>query len=394
MRLADDAAAVMNVVFLSPSFPATAPAFCVALAKLGITVLGVGDEPLRHGSVEAAALTAHVFEPKMADYAVLHGAVRKLVERHGAIHRIESNGEHWLETEARLRDDFGVPGLTPAALDRQRSKLGMAQIFASAGIACPPGISAGEPTQVRAFAARHGLPLVFKPDYGSGAADTFRVTTPSELEGTLRRDLRGHLVQPFVEGDIVTYDGLADRAGRIVFSTSHAYDTGIMQIREQELDGHYYSLRDVPEDLERAGRRAVAAFGVCERFFHVEFFRRPNCELVALEMNLRPPGGFTTDMMSLACDFDVYELWARALSGHTFAGFSYERKYHTAHAGRRSSRQYRLAESELVHELGDVLVDRRTISPHFAATMGDVMYLLRHRDLTELRRAISLVQSR
>ena len=42
-----------------------------------------------------------------------------------------------------------------------------------------------------------------------------------------------------------------------------------------------------------------------ERFFHAEFFELADGSHVALEINLRPPGGFTLDMMNYACDVDL-----------------------------------------------------------------------------------------
>lgn len=344
--------------------------------------------------VNAAGLTVYVHEPNMADYAALRRAFVDLQNRYGEIGRVDSNGERWLSEEAQLRDEFGVTGPSFSRVTEQRSKLGMARLFQNAGIPHPAGLPAGDGTAVRQFAMQYGFPLVFKPDHGSGATDTFRVSGPDELDRALQRDLHGHLVQPFVTGDIVTYDGLTDAQGHVVFDTSHVYDTGIMQIREGELDGHYYSLRDVPEDLERWGRAAVAAFDIRERFFHMEMFRRPDGSLMALEMNLRPPGGFTTDMMNVACGFDVYDLWARALTGEDLRGFAFARRYHTAHAGRRHARKYRLTDGELERELGHALAERKVIPHHFADTMGDVMYLLRHQNLQQLQHAIALVHAR
>ena len=111
----------MNVVFLSPGFPPTAPAFCLALARQGVTVLGVGDEPLRPELAEARALAAYVQVPRMGEYEILRQAVADLQARFGRIDRVDSNGEHWLEAEARLRDDFQIPGLDGKALAEQRS---------------------------------------------------------------------------------------------------------------------------------------------------------------------------------------------------------------------------------------------------------------------------------
>lgn len=382
----------MNVLFLSPAFPPTAPQFCAALASEGATVLGIGDEELRAEAQQAARLTRYFHEPRMAEYQALLDAAKMMLRQHGRIDRIECDGEHWLAAAARLRDDLGIPGPSAATLTRQQSKLGMATIFAQAKIAHPPSVSAADGTAVRRLGKKYGYPLVFKPDVGSGAVATFQVHNESELEPVLERQLQSDVVQPFISGEIITFDGLVDRDGRLVFWTSHVYDTGIMQVRLASLDGHYYSLRELPPGLEDLGRRAVAAFELREQFFHVEFFRHDDGSFTALEMNLRPPGGFTTDMMNAACDIDVYALWAGVLAGRDLSAFRFERRCHTAHAGRRVGRDYRLDTATLLRELGDTLVVERPIPPAFAATMGDVMYLLRHRNLAEIKRAIALVQ--
>jgi hypothetical protein len=383
----------MNVLYLSPAFPPTAKQFCAALRTRGARVLGIGDEPLNEESPARCAVDDYVFEPQMADYELLRRAVAKLIERHGPLDRIDSNGEHWLEAEARLRADFSVPGLQLAALRQQRSKLGMAELFAAAHILYPATARANDAVGVRQFAVEHGFPLVLKPDTGSGAVDTFSVGNPEELEQALQRSLTGHVVQPFVRGNIITYDGLTDRDGKIVFATSHTYDTGIMQVRQGRSDGHYYSLLEVPSGLALVGERAVRAFDIRERFFHIEFFDREDGSYVGLEMNLRPPGGFTTDMMNYAADIDVYAMWAAVLTGEPLGHVQHRAKYHTAHAGRRHDRSYRLSPAQLHAELGATLVASPAVPAAFADTMGDTAYLLRHADLNSLKAAIALVQA-
>ncbi|HZF79626.1 MAG TPA: ATP-grasp domain-containing protein [Rubrivivax sp.] len=356
-------------------------------------MLAVGDVPESNLPLEARdALEQYVFEPRMGEYEVLHGVVRAMVAEHGPIHFVESNGEHWLEVEGRLREDMGIEGLKAQDVRRLRSKLAMAEAFEKAGVPFPPGIRCLSAEAVRAFAAEHGLPLVFKPDSGSGATSTFRVSTHAEFEAALLQPLQNHIVQPFVEGDIVTFDGLVDRAGRVVFCTSHAYDQGIMQLRAGAHDGFYYSLRSIPPALEQIGRQALAAFGLRQRFFHLEFFARPDGSYVALEMNVRPPGGFTTDMMNYACDFDVYALWAAVIVGDSLENFSYERKFHTAHAGRRHERAYEHSPQALVEELGETIVAVTPIPDAFAVTMGNTAYLLRHPRLEPLLDAVAKVQ--
>ncbi|HEY0747710.1 MAG TPA: hypothetical protein VGD63_13510 [Steroidobacteraceae bacterium] len=383
----------MRILYLSPGFPPNSHLFCVAANSRGASVLAVGDVPESGLPPQARhALDRYVFEPRMGEYEVLLSIVVSMIAEHGRIDFVESNGEHWLEVEGRLRDDLGIEGLTGRDVARIRSKLAMAETFEKAGVPSIPGIRCLSSEGVKGFAAKHGFPLVFKPDSGSGATFTFRVSTDAELEAAFLLPLDGHIVQPFIEGTIVTFDGLVDWAGRLVFCTSHVYDRGIMEVRAGVLDGFYYSLRSIPQALEQVGRRALAAFALHRRFFHLEFFARPDGSYVALEMNVRPPGGFTTDMMNYACDFDVYALWAAVMLGDSFEDFSYERKFHTAHAGRRHERAYEHTPDALLGELRDTLVLVSPIPAAFASTMGNTMYLLRHRALKPLLDAIRLVQ--
>ena len=383
----------MRILYLSPGFPPNSHLFCVAAHRRGAHVLAVGDMPESDLPPEARdALEPYVFEPRMGEYDILLAVIVSLIAEHGPIDFVESNGEHWLEVEGRLRDDLGIEGLAAADVSRLRSKLAMGQVFEQAGVPFIPGVRCSSAEAVRGFAAVHGFPLVFKPDSGSGAMSTFQVSSDAELEAALLTPLDRHVVQPFVEGGIVTFDGLVDRAGDVVFCTSHAYDRGIMEIRAGVLDGFYYSLRSIPPALEQVGRRALAAFALSRRFFHLEFFARPDGSYVALEMNVRPPGGFTTDLMNYACDCDVYALWAAVMLGDSLAGFSYERKFHTAHAGRRYERAYAHSPAALPSLLGDTLVRVHPVPAAFASTMGDTAYLLRHRQLEPLLDAIQAVQ--
>jgi hypothetical protein len=382
----------VNVLILSPAFPPHIEHFCAALRARGATVLGVGDvAPEGLTASLADSLTRYVHAPGMWDYDELRAAVSALVAVYGPLRRLDSLMEHWLGHEGRLRDDFGVAGLTAAQTARQRAKSGMAEIYRAAGIPCIPGARVDGAGDLAAAAEAFGLPLVLKPDTGSGAAATFAVRDRPALARAAAGPLGGYIAQPFVDGDIVTFDGLTNADGEVVFCTSHAYDAGIMEVRSGRLDGHYYSVRAIDPALEALGRRAVAAFDVRERFFHQEFFRRPDGAYVALEMNLRPPGGFTTDLMNYACDFDVYDLWAGVATGERWRGFAYERRYCTAHAGRRRDRRYAVPHDALVRELGATLAAVRPMPEAYAETMGDDAYLLRHPDLDALRAAIATV---
>jgi hypothetical protein len=384
----------MNVVFISPHFPPQFFHFVTALRERGVNVLGIGDTPydsLRHELREA--LSEYFFTPNLNDYDAILRAVGYLTWRHGRIDRIDSLNETWLEVESRLREDFHVPGLLPADIARMRTKLGMHDVFKKAGVAHPDGIPVKDAAGVKAFAKSVGYPLVLKPDVGVGAARTFKVSTDAEVDDALKEPLPGYMAQAFVRGAIVTYDGLVDRDGNIIFRLSHEYSDGVMEVVLEQRDISFWSLTQIPPALDALGRRAVAALGLRERWFHLEFFRLSDGSYVALEANLRPPGGFMTDMMNYACNIDVYRLWTRILTGEDLRDFRYTPRYHVCHSARRTARRYRYTHAELVAKLGDALLMHRELPPVYHGAMGNEMYLTRHDSLAAMHEAVRLIQT-
>lgn len=383
----------MNVVFVSPNFPPSYFLFCTALRAAGASVLGVGDasfESLRPELREV--LTDYIQVPHMTDYDAMLRACGLLTHRHGKIDRIESHTEFWLGQDARLREDFNVFGQRPADLAVNRHKMGMKRRFREAGIPCAPGVLATSGQVVRDFVGQHGYPIIFKPDQGVGAAGSFKVSSDGELETALRDLPPGYVVESMLGGDLVSFDGLTDRNGAIVFWTAHQFSGGIMETVSERRPLHYYSLREIPEPLEVLGRRTVEAFGVRERFFHIEFFRADETTFHALEINVRPPGGFTVDMMNFACDIDLFRWWADLVVGAR-SEFSFERKFHVAHASRRHGVSYRLAHRELLTELADRVVAHMEIPDALSGAMGNYAYFLRSPELGAVERGIALVEA-
>ena len=367
----------MNVVFVSPHFPPQFHQFCSALRERGVNVLGLGDTPADAVAPEVhAALSEYYFAP-LERYEEAYRALAYFCLRYGRIDRIESHNEHWLGLEARLREDFNIPGPRPEQMGRWRTKSGMAGLFRAAGVPYPETRWVSGPEGVRAFAEEVGYPLVLKPDLGVGAFRTWRVDDEAALSRVLAEPLEGYLAQPFVEGRIVTYDGLVDGEGRILFETSHAYSHSLMDVVGSGLDSFYWNRRVIPEALRELGMKTVAGFGLRERFFHIEFFELPEGGYRALEINVRPPGGFTVDMMNFSADVDLYRLWAQMLTGERVTGPAPERKYHCAHVTRRWGRSYRYSPERLRELLGEKLLVHRAVPRVLADAMGDEMFLVR-----------------
>jgi hypothetical protein len=378
----------MNLLFLSPNFPDNFRYFCAALREYNVSVLGIGDCPHHqlHDELKAA-LSDYVFLPNLQDYEAVYRSAAFLVSNHGRLAAIESHNEFWLETEARLREDFNVQGPRPADLVQTRSKRRMAELYAKAGVPYPRTLVATRNNALH-LAHDYGYPLVVKPDYGMGADDTHCLHSPEDIDRFLVQDRQGHVVQPFIRGTITTFDGLTDARGKIIFCTSYIYNAGVMEVKNEQRDVYYYSRRRIPNELRRLGTDLVKEFGLKQRFFHSEFFEQEDGRYCGLEMNMRPPGGFTTDLMNYASDTDVYRLWAKVITSPCVDDFQFDYRYHSAHASRRSSRTYSISTEEIEKRYAQRIVSHRHLPRTLAGSMGDDVYILRDPDEVSLLETI------
>ncbi|MBN2393438.1 MAG: ATP-grasp domain-containing protein [Anaerolineae bacterium] len=384
----------MNIVLLSPYFPTNYYHFAVALRHNGVNVLGVGDAPYGDLRFELrSALSEYYRVDDLHRYDDLIRACGYFTHRYGKLDRIESHNEYWLETDARLRTDFNIPGPKSDELVWVKQKSKMKQIFVQAGIEVAPGLVAHTLDEAAQFVAEVGYPVVAKPDTGVGASGTYKIRNDADLaQFFAAKPAADYLFEAFVSGELYSFDGLVDRDGNIVFYTSHFFSQGIMETVNQELDIFYYSLRELPPGLEDAGRRAVAAFKLRERFFHIEFFHLDDGRWVALEVNMRPPGGMTMDMFNYANNIDLYREWANIIAFDRFQA-KYMRPYHCAYIGRRKTRAYSLSHAEVLERYGNLLIEHGPMSDVLSPALGNYSYLVRSPDLDVVLSATAGIQA-
>ena len=382
----------MNFVFLSPHYPPNYVNFSLQLKRMGANVLGLADENYDRLPHDLHwALTEYYRVDSLSNYDQLLRALGYFTHRYGKIDRLDSLNEFWLETEAKLRTDFNITGIKTNDIMKIKRKSEMKKIFKKAGIPVAAGIVPKNAAEVHDFAAEVGYPLVAKPDIGVGANATYKIHNDQELTNFLEKKLHDYILEEFIEGAICTFDGLADREGNIVFYTSHVYQRGIMETVNNRSDIYYYSLREIPADLELAGRKTAKAFNVQERFFHFEFFRKPDSTLIALEVNIRPPGGLTTDMMNFANDFDIYREWANVLINNRFEPI-YSRPYHCCYVSRRFNFTYTNTHETVMAEYGHLIPSHQPILGAWSVALGDHGYLVRSPDLDEVLQAAAFIQ--
>ena len=376
----------MNFIFISPNFPHTYWNFCDRLKRNGVNVLGIGDCPYDDLEPQLkACLTEYYKVGNMENYDEMYRAVAFFAFRYGKIDWLESNTEYWLEQDARLREDFNITtGVQPEELSMWKSKSAMKPFYKEAGIPTARNHKVTDIGAAREFLEEiGGFPVIVKPDIGVGAADTWKLESEEDLEW-FYDNLPEHpyVMEEFVYGNIYSYDAICNADGEVLFESSNWFPPSIADMVNKGLDLAYYTTDVVPEQLRDYGRAALKAFKVRSRFVHFEFFRltqaRKNLgevgDFVGLEVNMRPAGGYTPDMMDFAHNTDVYEIWAEmvAFNERRLPDIGGDR--FCAYASRRDIHSYVHSHEEILEKYGSCMKMCERMPDVLSGAMGNQMY--------------------
>ena len=376
-----------NVVFISPNFPTNYWQFCRELKNNGLNVLGIGEAPYDELTPELkASLNEYYKVGSLENYDEVYRAVAFLTFKHGRIDWLESNNEYWLEQDARLRTDFHITsGFQTSDIPRIKYKSKMKEYYQRAGIPTARYHLVDDDIEAcRAFLAKVGYPVVVKPDNGVGAAHTYKLQCDEDLVHFMADRPAGvpYIMEEFVNAEVNSYDAVIDSRGEPIFETGNVTPMSIMDIVNNNDNSLYYIVKDLPEDTRAAGRATAKSFGVKNRFVHFEFFRLTQDQeglgkkgqIVALEVNMRPSGGFTPDMINFANSTNVYKIWADMIAYDSTLTPVGEHFY-CAFAGRRDGKNFRYDHNALMAKYGahTKMVDR--IPDALSGAMGNQMYV-------------------
>jgi hypothetical protein len=189
-------------------------------------------------------------------------------------------------------------------------------------------------------------------------------------------------MEEFITGNIASYDAVISSKGEPLFESMTCWPPSIMDIVNKHLDLAYYVAAEMPESLRRMGRAAVEAFEVRGRFVHMEFFcltkAKPGLgevgDFVALEVNMRPAGGYTPDMMDYAHSLDVYQIWADMVAWDERLFPAAETEHFCAYAGRRDEYTYVHSHEEILEKYGKRIVTCERMPALMWDQMGNMNY--------------------
>lgn len=368
----------MNYLLVSPNFPISQEFFAKGLKEKGINVLGVGSESYDALSQTLKDNLVEYFRVNdLEDYEEVFRAVAFLTYKHGKIDRIESNNEYWLELDARLREDFNVYGVKPKQLELTKYKSKMKTMFKEAGARVAKGYAANNKEELNGILKKLELPLIAKPDNGVGSANTYKLLTQRDVEEFINEwnENISYFFEEFVEnGVLCTYDGLINQHGDIVFETSFIYTQPTLDLVNNGLDYANIIKPTIDPKLNELGQRIVYKFGMRERFFHIEFFRLPDGEYIALEYNNRIAGGTCIDLYNYSYNISLYEIYADVVLDKKIKDIV-TNKY-TLSLSRRNRYQYKNSLEDIKAKYSYSIRMITTVPEVFSAAMGNTIIII------------------
>lgn len=148
---------------------------------------------------------------------------------------------------------------------------------------------------------------------------------------------------------------------------------------------------------------------------HLEFFRldRDRGQLgkkgdfVALEVNMRPAGGYTPDMINFAHSTDIYRIWADMIaydksqlaasynhnSGNALS-LPWKEEYYCTFASRRDIYEYVHSTEDVVNRYGEQIVMCERMPEILSGAMGQQMFTVKVKTREESEEFIKYVHEK
>lgn len=387
----------MNYILISPYYPENFQPFAHRLKDAGVNVLGIGEEPYDQlGSKLQSSLTEYFRVNSLEDVDEVKRAVAFLFYKHGPIDRIESNNEYWLELDAQLREQFNVFGNKTDDLRKVKYKSEMKKLFKKATVPVVEGRVVKTKKDLSQAIKELGLPVIAKPDNGVGSAATFKLSSEKDVRHFEEEwgEAQVYFLEPFIDGGVLcTYDGLVDQEGKIVFQTSFTYNVPTLELVSGQLDMAYVIQKEIDPKLETYGKAIVNAFGMKERFFHIEFFKLENGDFLALEYNNRLAGGYTIDMYNFAHSIDLFAQYASLVTGGEWKESQAENHYCVG-ITQRDAFEYKHASHAIHEKFGARVKFAQRMPDAFAVLQGNQFYAINADSQEEVDEIIAFVHER
>ena len=383
----------MDFLYLSPEFPPNYANFVLKLDEMNVNVWGIGEADFYFMPEKLRSALKWYVRANLSSQAEVENALENLLIVKTSLgfspnfDLVESHNEQWLQLEGFINHKLGIDGIQPKDVNRLKKKSVMKNLFQESGLPVARGERIMDFHHGLRLADDLGYPLILKPDEGVGAGGIHKVIDEAHLRHFLAEIKGDYLMEEFIDAKIVTFDGLVDGNGGILFENSLIYGEGVLEYVLGK-DTFFYVSRHIPDKLSQIGRRLAKLFDIRRKFFHFEFFVVGN-DYIPIEINCRPPGGAILDMMNYSVDDDLYAAYARMIA-RCEAAVAAEKKYFCCYLGRRD-KDYVHSHSDILDAFGHCLVEYAENPLIFQKAMGKYRYILRSASESEILRMADFV---
>ena len=311
----------INYLMISPNFPENHFKYALALKNRGVDVIGIGDAYTHEIKDELFVnLTDYKQCLSLANTHQMILIIQKIKDQYGHIDFIESNNEFWLDQDSTLREWFDVKsGFYNSEISKYKAKSEMKKYFNLAHVKTSPYHLSDNLENTLKFALEYGYPLFLKPNIGVGAKGTKVIENENDIiHFYTNKPKEDFIFEKFMSGKIISFDGITNSRGDIIFSSSFRFEVLNDKIVNEELEDFYFCYKRIPKKISEAGRKIIKAFNIKSRCFHLEFFKlnkdsigigKKN-DVIALEINVRSPGGYSPEIITASQGIDYYEVYA------------------------------------------------------------------------------------
>ncbi|MGJ8592383.1 MAG: ATP-grasp domain-containing protein [Aquaticitalea sp.] len=222
-----------------------------------------------------------------------------------------------VETVAKLREHFRMPGMGSTTAHYFRDKLAMRMKAKEEGVNVPEFTALFYNQDINEYADRVEAPWLLKPRMEASATGIKKIHSKDELwqiVNELGDERDNYLVEKFAPGDVYHVDGLT-LDGKVLFSRVSKYlDTpfevahggGIFRSATCEIG------TKVEKALSKMNADVMKAFGMQFGASHTEFIQnKATGELYFLETSSRVGGANLAEMVELASGVNLWGEWAK-----------------------------------------------------------------------------------
>lgn len=308
--------------------------------------LVLGSEKFRHrsvlGAARATALPVAVMYPEatvnghnFADLAISGNhcnaaaaldAIERFHRRTGAKPRaIVPLIEMCMEAGQAIAKAYGLTYLSDAAIARARNKYEMRKAFEAAGLPVPKYLPFSTFEELENQAARLAFPVVIKPRNAGGSEGVVLVKSKAELADAyahLCRAMAGYQARYGLDEAIFLVEEYVDAPYEVsVILATSPQDVVVLAVEDKYLGAKPYfvemghsmpSVFAASRAIRETAVAACHALGVDRGVVEVEMKVFDAERVVLMELNSRPPGDCSLDMIESASGVNIFEMHAKS----------------------------------------------------------------------------------